>query len=129
MIRPRRHFLFFMATPFLKLGTKFKSQFDLNCATVHAHHTATLGIRNDMNPQNCHLADHIRAEVNSLDGFWRRTRYAAMKARHFSLVCCALGLVLPYSQFVPWVLEYALNVTLFCRELFGNRISAFFAMM
>src|SRR5213083_3222247 len=51
-----------------------------------------------------------------------------MKARHFYLVCCVLGLVLPYSQFVPWLLEHGLNVTLFFRELFANRISAFFAM-
>jgi hypothetical protein len=50
-----------------------------------------------------------------------------MKARHFYLVCCVLGLVLPYSQFVPWLLEHGLNVALFVRELFGNRISAFFA--
>jgi hypothetical protein len=51
-----------------------------------------------------------------------------MKARYFYLVCCVLGLLLPYSQFVPWVLEHGLSVTLFCRELFANRISAFFAM-
>jgi hypothetical protein len=29
---------------------------------------------------------------------------------------------------VPWLLEHGLNITLFCRELFANRISAFFAM-
>src|SRR5438046_10655105 len=51
-----------------------------------------------------------------------------MKARHFYLVCCVLGMVLPYSQFVPWLLEHGLNITLFFRELFANRISAFFAM-
>jgi hypothetical protein len=51
-----------------------------------------------------------------------------MKARHFYLVCCVLGLVLPYSQFMPWLLEHGLSITLFCRELFANRISAFFAM-
>jgi hypothetical protein len=51
-----------------------------------------------------------------------------MKTRHFYLVCCVLGLLLPYSQFVPWLLEHGLNVTLFCRELFANRISSFFAM-
>src|SRR5436190_6587881 len=50
-----------------------------------------------------------------------------MKARHFYLVCCVLGLLLPYSQFVPWLLEHGLNVTLFFRELFANRISTFFA--
>jgi uncharacterized protein DUF2834 len=51
-----------------------------------------------------------------------------MKARHFYLVCCVLGLLLPYSQLVPWLLEHGLNVTLFCRELFANRISSFFAI-
>ena len=51
-----------------------------------------------------------------------------MKARHFYMVCCVLGLVLPYSQFVPWLLEYGLNVALFIHELFVNRISAFFAI-
>ena len=51
-----------------------------------------------------------------------------MKARHFYLVCCVLGLILAYSQFVPWLLEHGLNVELFVRELFGNRISAFFAI-
>ena len=51
-----------------------------------------------------------------------------MKARHFYLICSVLGLVLPYSQFVPWLLEHGLNVAMLVRELFGNRISAFFAM-
>ncbi len=51
-----------------------------------------------------------------------------MKARHFYLVCCVLGMVLPYSQFVPWLLEHGLNVTLFFRELLANRISAFFVL-
>src|SRR5215469_4401750 len=41
-----------------------------------------------------------------------------MKARHFYLVCCVLGLLFPYSQFVSWLLEHGLNITLFCRELF-----------
>src|SRR5258707_7401058 len=50
-----------------------------------------------------------------------------MKARHYYLVCCVLGLVLPYSQFVLWLLEHGLDITLFFRELFANRISAFFA--
>jgi hypothetical protein len=51
-----------------------------------------------------------------------------MKTRHFYLICCVLGLILPYSQLVPWLLDHGLNITLFCRELFANRISAFFAM-
>ena len=51
-----------------------------------------------------------------------------MKARHVYLACCVLGLLLPYSQLVPWLLEHGLNVTVFCRELFANRISSFFAI-
>src|SRR5215471_6390503 len=51
-----------------------------------------------------------------------------MKPRHFYLILCVLGIVLPYSQFVPWLLEHGLNFGLFLRELFANRISAFFAM-
>ena len=67
--------------------------------------------------------------MNLLDGFRRRMpSCTSMKARHFYLVCCVLGLVLPYSQFVPWLLEHGFNLGLFFRELFANRISAFFAM-
>ena len=51
-----------------------------------------------------------------------------MKARYVYLVCCVLGLILPYSQFVPWLLEHGLNISLFFRELLANRISTFFAM-
>jgi len=51
-----------------------------------------------------------------------------MKARYFYLILCVLGIVLPYSQLVPWLLEHGLNVTLFFRELLASRISAFFAM-
>ena len=51
-----------------------------------------------------------------------------MKARYFYVILCVLGLVLPYSQFVPWISEHGLNLTFFFGELFANRISAFFAM-
>ena len=52
-----------------------------------------------------------------------------MKLRHLYLLLAVIGLVLPYSQFVPWIAEHhALNVQLFVRDLFANRISAFFAM-
>jgi hypothetical protein len=51
-----------------------------------------------------------------------------MKARYVYLVCCVLGLILPYSQLVPWLLEHGLNISLFFRELLANRISTFFAM-
>jgi ABC-type Fe3+ transport system permease subunit len=51
-----------------------------------------------------------------------------MKVRRVYLILCVLGIVLPYLQFVPWLLEHGLNVTLFFRELLASRVSAFFAM-
>jgi len=64
-----------------------------------------------------------------LDGFCRRMPLcASMKARRVYLILCVLGFVIPYSQFVPWLLEHGLNLNLLFRELFANRISAFFAM-
>src|ERR1044071_4109736 len=51
-----------------------------------------------------------------------------MKARYFYLLCSLLGLILPYSQLVPWLFEHGLNFTLLFGELFANRISAFFGV-
>ena len=51
-----------------------------------------------------------------------------MKLKTIYLVLCVLGLVLPYWQFVPWVLANGLNMALFFRQLFANRISGFFGM-
>ena len=54
---------------------------------------------------------------------------SSMKLRYLYLVFCLIGLLLPYSQFLPWIMEHhALNMPLFIRDLFANRISAFFAM-
>ena len=51
-----------------------------------------------------------------------------MKLRYLYLVFALIGLVLPYSQFVPWIMDHhALNMPLFIHDLFANRISAFFA--
>jgi hypothetical protein len=35
--------------------------------------------------------------------------------------------VIPYAQFISWLLENGLNTSLFVHQLFANRISAFFA--
>jgi len=51
-----------------------------------------------------------------------------MKPKTLYLALCLTGLLLPYSQFVPWVLQHGLNPALLVRELFANRISAFFGM-
>ena len=52
-----------------------------------------------------------------------------MKRKSVYLVFCILGIVLPYSQFVPWVLaQHGVPMSLFFRELFANRIGGFFGM-
>jgi hypothetical protein len=51
-----------------------------------------------------------------------------MRPRHVYLLLCVAGVLLPYSRFVPWLLEHGLNLSLFWRELFANRIGAFFGM-
>jgi hypothetical protein len=51
-----------------------------------------------------------------------------VKPKILYLALCFLGFLLPYWQFVPWVAEHGLNLPLFVRELFVNRISAFFGM-
>lgn len=44
------------------------------------------------------------------------------------LILCILGTVLPYSQFVPFLVERGLDLQLFFDQLFANRISSFFGM-
>jgi hypothetical protein len=44
------------------------------------------------------------------------------------LFLCILGAAIPYSQLVPWVMENGLQVALLVRQLFANRISAFFGL-
>jgi len=52
-----------------------------------------------------------------------------MKLRYLYLVLALIGLILPYSQFLPWIMEHhAMNIPLFIHDMFANQISAFFAM-
>ncbi|MBD2202128.1 DUF2834 domain-containing protein [Calothrix sp. FACHB-1219] len=44
------------------------------------------------------------------------------------LLLCILGFVLPYSQFIPFILENGLDIKLFFDQLFANQISGFFGM-
>jgi hypothetical protein len=39
-----------------------------------------------------------------------------------------VGIALPYSQFLPWLSAHGFDVALFCRELFANGVSGFFAI-
>ena len=41
------------------------------------------------------------------------------------LIFCILGTILPYSQFVPFLIENRLDLKLFFEQLFTNRISSF----
>ncbi len=51
-----------------------------------------------------------------------------MKPKTIYFALCFVGALLPYWQFVPWVIQHGMNLPLFVRELFANRISAFFGM-
>ena len=52
-----------------------------------------------------------------------------MNRKTVYLVFCVLGILLPYSQFVPWVVaQHGLPLGLFVRELFSTRIGGFFGM-
>lgn len=43
------------------------------------------------------------------------------------LLLLALGMILPYAQFVPWLAKHGFDLARFREELFANRISGFFA--
>src|SRR5262245_13948047 len=58
----------------------------------------------------------------------QREARVMMNSRWAYLLLCLLGTLLPYSQFVPWLMAHGLDLPLFCRELFANRIGGFFGM-
>jgi hypothetical protein len=51
-----------------------------------------------------------------------------LNRKNVYLLLCVLGIVVPYSQFIPWVLENGLHLGLLLQQLFANRISAFFGL-
>ena len=51
-----------------------------------------------------------------------------MNRKNIYLFLCVLGAAVPYSQFIPWVMENGLPIGLLVRQLFANRISAFFGL-
>ncbi len=51
-----------------------------------------------------------------------------MNRKNIYLFLCALGIILPYSQFIPWVMENGLHLGLLFRQLFANRIGGFFGL-
>jgi hypothetical protein len=51
-----------------------------------------------------------------------------MKLKTVYLILCVVGAVLPYWQIGPWLLANGLDLPLFFRQLFENRVGAFFGM-
>jgi hypothetical protein len=51
-----------------------------------------------------------------------------MRARHFYLGLCVIGLLLPNAAFLPWVAEYGLQPRQFVQDLFANGVSSFFGL-
>jgi Terpene cyclase DEP1 len=48
--------------------------------------------------------------------------------RWWYLSLAVVGAVLPYSQFVPWLVDHGLNLRLLISELFSTRIGGFFGL-
>jgi lysylphosphatidylglycerol synthetase-like protein (DUF2156 family) len=48
--------------------------------------------------------------------------------QYLYLLLCVLGVVLPYSQLLPFLREHGMNLPLLVEQLFANRVSAFFAL-
>jgi hypothetical protein len=44
------------------------------------------------------------------------------------LLSAVLGFLLPYSFFVPFVIENGLNISLLVQQMFANQIATFFAL-
>ena len=51
-----------------------------------------------------------------------------MRPKTAYLILCVLGVLLPYWQAAPWLAEHGLDLPLFFRQLFENRVGAFFGM-
>ena len=51
-----------------------------------------------------------------------------MKLKSVYLALCLVGIVLPYSQFLPYLLEHGLDLRLFLEQLFSNAVSGFFGI-
>src|SRR5205085_5806790 len=55
-------------------------------------------------------------------------RVSVMKLKTVYLILCVLGAVLPLWQFAPWVAANGLDVPLLFRQLFADRVGAFFGL-
>jgi predicted exporter len=51
-----------------------------------------------------------------------------MSRKYIYLALFVIGTVVPYSSFVPWVMDHGFDVSRMVEELFANRIGAFFGL-
>lgn len=51
-----------------------------------------------------------------------------MRLRHVYFTLCILGIILPYTLFLPWFFDHGLNVPLFFREIYSTRVGGSFGM-
>jgi len=51
-----------------------------------------------------------------------------MKPKWIYLGLCILGILIPYTQFVPFVREHGLDLPLLVTQLFSTRIGGFFGL-
>jgi hypothetical protein len=48
--------------------------------------------------------------------------------QYLYLALCVLGVILPYSQLLPFLREHGFDLRLLVEQLFANRISGFFGL-
>ena len=81
-----------------------------------------------MNARN-RTAERFGARFRLLKAPWDRARASKSMHRQRALLgLAALGFVLPYSQFVPWLIEHGLDPGRMIADLWANGMSRFFAM-
>lgn len=66
--------------------------------------------------------------ASTLPGDGSIRQVSTMKRKTIYLVLCALGVALPYWQFLPWVAANGLNLSLFLHQASANRASGMFVM-
>ena len=51
-----------------------------------------------------------------------------MKMRNLYILFCVIGAILPYTQFIPFVLAHGWNLQIFFQQLLANKISIAFSL-
>jgi len=48
-----------------------------------------------------------------------------MKIKHLYLTFCILGIILPYTAYMPYFMEYGFSITDFISKIFSHPVTAF----